>query len=83
MVMVNRADVATLMRGLRLGATVPARRGARSGRLGDRVTRRRVRRYVGQRADRYERAGRHPPVHPRQASNSDVARNLCPVASHP
>ena len=51
--------------------------------LGDRVTRRGVRDDIGQRADRDERAGGHPPVHLDQASNGDVARNLCSVAPHP
>ena len=51
--------------------------------LGDRVTRRGVRDDIGQRADGNERAGGHPPVHLDQASNGDVARNLCSVAPHP
>jgi hypothetical protein len=80
----HRGDVSAAMPDpARRRATVCAR-GSRSGsRLGDRVTRRGVRNHVGQRADRDERAGGHPPVHPGQASNSDVARNLCSVAPHP
>jgi hypothetical protein len=82
-VVVHRGDVsATMPDPARRRATVRAR-GSGGSRLGDRVTRRGVRDHLGQRTDRDERAGGHPPVHPCQASNSDVARNLCSVAPHP
>jgi len=83
-VVVHRGDVSAGMPDPgRRPAAVRARRTGSGTRLGDRVTRRGVRDHVGQRADRDERAGGHPPVHPGQASNSDVARNLCSVAPHP
>ncbi|HEV7176331.1 MAG TPA: hypothetical protein VGN29_12610 [Solirubrobacteraceae bacterium] len=81
--MVCRDGASVLVPAARLHATVRARGRRSRGGLGDRVTRRGVRHHIGHRADRDERAGRQPPVDPGEAGDSDVARNLCPVASHP
>jgi hypothetical protein len=81
-VMLHGRNAPVVVPGPRLRATVPAH-GGRGGGLRDCVPRRGVRHDVGQRADRDERAGSHPPVYPGQATNSDVARNLCSVAPHP
>jgi hypothetical protein len=82
-VVVHRGDASAAMPDrARRRATVRARGSGSGSRLGDRVTRRGVRDHVGQRADRDERAGGHPPVDPGEASDSDVARNLCSVAPH-
>jgi hypothetical protein len=81
---VYRGDVSAPMPdAARRRMTVRARGRGSAGRLGDGVTRSGVRDHIGQRADRDHGAGRHPPVDPRQASDSDVARNLCSVAPHP
>jgi hypothetical protein len=79
----HRGDAPVVMPGPSLDATVPARGGGNGGGLGDRVSRRGVCDHVGQRADRDDGAGRHPPVQPSQARNSRVARKLCSVAPHP
>jgi hypothetical protein len=83
-VVVHRGDVSAAMPDpARRRATVRARGSGSGSMLGDRVTRRGVRDDIGQRADGNERAGGHPPIHLDQASNGDVARNLCSVAPHP
>ncbi|HET7049224.1 MAG TPA: hypothetical protein VFI54_13255 [Solirubrobacteraceae bacterium] len=71
------------MPGPSLDPTAPARGRGNGGGLGDRVSRRGVRDHLGQRADRDDGAGRHPSVHPCQASKRRVARKLCSVAPHP
>jgi hypothetical protein len=51
-------------------------------RLGDRVTRRRVRDHVGEPGDRDERGCGQPPVDPPQTSQRGVASDVSSIAPH-